>query len=293
MKESTPSQKKILENPFLGSLIVPIAIVVIGAVIIFGVTKMLSSERSYRDLVDELQSKTFGNKWVAAYELSKQINSSQIPKSEFPWLIQNLSDAYKNSIDPRTKGFIVAALGALKSELALPLFQISILDPDTDVRFHTVVSLANSPKGIVFNWKPVIEILSLSGEEYSSLKQAAILALATHRVEEARSIIVSMLSDSNPLIKYSAATSLINFKEDAAIPLLTNILNMPYPDNGSKVIPPALDAQQIADLKLSILVAVEKNNWNKLNNVILDLSQKDSNTTLVGKAKEVLNLLKN
>ena len=39
------TQKKILENPFVGSLVVPIAIVLVGALIIFGVTKMLSSER--------------------------------------------------------------------------------------------------------------------------------------------------------------------------------------------------------------------------------------------------------
>ena len=93
------TQKKILENPFVGSLVVPIAIVLFGSLIIFGVTKMLSAERSYKDLVQEIQSKTFGNKWVAAYELSKQINSSQIPVEDYPWLIENLSLAYKKISD--------------------------------------------------------------------------------------------------------------------------------------------------------------------------------------------------
>ena len=40
--------KKLLENPFVGSLVVPIAIVLVGALIIFGVTKMLSTESSYK-----------------------------------------------------------------------------------------------------------------------------------------------------------------------------------------------------------------------------------------------------
>lgn len=293
MNETPKTQKKILENPFVGSLVVPIAIVLVGALIIFGVTKMLSSERSYKDLVNELQSKTFGNKWVAAYELSKQINSSQIPEAEYPWLIQNLTEAYKGAVDPRTKGFIVAAMGSLKTDLALPMFQVSIADPDLDVQFHTIVALANSRKGINFDWKPVLNILNLTGDEYLSIKQAAILTLATHRVLEAQVPIQKLLSDSNPLLRYSAATGLINYKDEVALPVLVNILNMSYPKSGEIVLPPALDSKQISDLKLGVLMAVKSNNWNKLNNAILDMAQKDQDTSLALKAKELLKELKN
>jgi len=293
MNETPKTQKKILENPFVGSLVVPIAIVLVGALIIFGVTKMLSSERSYKDLVNELQSKTFGNKWVAAYELSKQINSSQIPEAEYPWLIQNLTEAYKGAVDPRTKGFIVAAMGSLKTDLALPMFQVSIADPDLDVQFHTIVALANSRKGINFDWKPVLNILNLTGDEYLSIKQAAILTLATHRVSEAQVPIQKLLSDSNPLLRYSAATGLINYKDEVALPVLVDILNMSYPKSGEIVLPPALDSKQISDLKLGVLMAVKSNNWNKLNNAILDMAQKDQDTSLALKAKELLKELKN
>lgn len=293
MNETPKTQKKILENPFVGSLVVPIAIVLVGALIIFGVTKMLSSERSYKDLVNELQSKTFGNKWVAAYELSKQINSSQIPQSEYPWLVQNLTEAYKGAVDPRTKGFIVAAMGSLKTELAVPMFQVSITDPDLDVQFHTLVALANANKGINFDWSPVLKILTLSGDEFLSIKQAAILTLATHRVPEAQDVIKGQLSDSNPLIRYSAATALVNYKDEIALPVLTDILNMKYPKDGEIVLPPALDSKQISNLKLGVLMAVKNNNWNKLNNVILDMAQNDPDTSLTLKAKEVLKELKN
>lgn len=289
-QETPKSQKKILENPFVGSLVVPIAIVLVGAIIIFGVTKMLSSERSYRDLVDELQSKTFGNKWVAAYELSKQINSSQIPREDYPWLVQNLSEAYKNSIDPRTRGFIVAAVGSLKTELGLPLVQAAFNDADPEVKFHAIVALGNMPKGITFDWKPVILLLSGSDD---FLKQATVLSLATHRVAEAQASIKELLRDQNPLIKYSAATALVNYKDEAAVPYLQEILAMSYPKDGEKVLPPALDFQQISDLKLGVLVSVEKNKWNVINKAILDMSQNDRNSQLALKAKDVLNVLKN
>ncbi|MBC7713778.1 MAG: HEAT repeat domain-containing protein [Rhizobacter sp.] len=283
------TQKKILENPFVGSLVVPVAIVLFGALIIFGVTKMLSAERSYKDLVNEIQSRTFGNKWVAAYELSKQINSSQIPAEEYPWLIENLTTAYKESVDPRTRGFIIAAMGALKTELALPTLQLALQDQDTDVKFHAVVSLANEPKGITFDWASTIELLK---SPEAILRQASTLALATHEVPAAREAIHPLLRDDSVVVRYAAATALIAYHDDAGKDLLVEILKMPYPPKEARVLPPALDVKQINDLKLSVLMTLAKYNWNVLNNTILEVANKDDNISVATKAKEVLNILK-
>lgn len=288
---STPpqTQKKILENPFIGSLVVPIAIVLFGALIIFGISKMLSTERSYKDLVSEIQSKTFGNKWVAAYELSKQINSAQIPVEDYPWLVANLTDAYKNSIDPRTRGFIIAALGALKNELTLPLLESGLNDPDLDVKFHSIVAIANMPKGISFDWAKLTLVLSA---KEAILRQAAVLALATHGVEMAQEPIRALLDDPVSTVKYAAATSLIAYQDVSAKSVLKEILLMGYPDAKARVLPPALDAQQITDLKLSVLSTLQKHNWPEMNDVVLEVANSDLNNSVATKAKETLNLLK-
>lgn len=97
--------KKILDNPILGSLVLPIAIILVAGLIIFGASKLLFTERSYKDLVYEMRSKTFGNRWVAAFELSKVLASSTIPKEEIPELLQELSEIYKTSQDPEPKIF--------------------------------------------------------------------------------------------------------------------------------------------------------------------------------------------
>lgn len=288
-KSTNGPQKKLLENPFVGSLVVPVAIVLVGALIIFGITKMLSSERSYKDLVEEIQSKTFGNKWVAAYELSKQINSSQIPKSDYPWLVTNLTEAYKNSIDPRTRGFIIAALGALRTDLAVPTLELALNDMDLDVKFHAIVSMANMPKGTKFNWTKVIEHLE---SDKPILKQAAILALATHAVPEAQTPIRTALRDTNFIVKYAAATALIAYKDEDAVSTLKEILLMQYPPKEARVQAPALDAQQMTDLKLSVLSTLQKHNWDKLNDIILEVANSDTNNSVATKAKEVLNQLK-
>ena len=284
------TQKKILENPFVGSLVVPIAIVLVGALIIFGVTKMLSAERSYKDLVNEIQSKTFGNKWVAAYELSKQINSSQIPAEDYPWLVENLTAAYKESVDPRTRGFIIAALGALRTPIALPTFQLALQDIDTDVKFHAVVSLANMEKGIQFDWAPTIAMLQ---SPHAILRQASTLALATHQVSEAKDKIKPLLQDESITVKYAAATALVAYQDESAKPLLEEILMLQYPAKEARVQPPMLDEKQMIDLKLSVLITLQKYNWKILNNTILEVAEKDSNITVATKAKEVLNQLKN
>ncbi len=289
-REISPvTQKKILESPFIGSLVVPIAIVLFGSLIIFGITKMLSTDRSYKDLVTEIQSKTFGNKWVAAYELSKQINSAQIPREDYPWLITNLSDAYKNSIDPRTRGFIIAAVGALKTDLSLQLLQRGLDDQDLDVKFHSIVAIANMPKGIAFNWDKLIFLLEA---KEPILRQASVLALATHSVTAAHEKIQNVLNDSSLTVKYAAATALISFKDEKAKTVLNEILSMPYPDANDRVLPPALDAQQVTDLKLSVLNTLLKHNWTLMNETILEVANKDLNNSVATKAKEVFNLLK-
>ena len=50
-----------------------------------------------------------------SYELSKVIASSQVPRQEIPELIKRLEHIYKSSkADPRTRDFIVVALGSIK-----------------------------------------------------------------------------------------------------------------------------------------------------------------------------------
>jgi HEAT repeat protein len=210
--------------------------------------------------------------------------------AEYPWLIANLSEAYKESIDPRTRGFIIAALGSLKNTAATPAILIALKDSNAEVKFHALVALSNMPKGIALDWSLVTEFI-LSDDEL--LKQAAILTLATHHVKEAQPLIRSVLQSPVPLLKYSAANALINFQDEAAIPTIKEILSLTYPAKTERVLPPALDLQQIADLKLSVLLTLQKNNWNKLNDTILELAQKDQNAAIALKAKEVLNTLKN
>lgn len=280
------TERKLLENPILGSLVVPIAIVLVGALIIFGVTQMLSTDRGYKDLVRELQSKTFGNRWIAAYELSKVISTSSVPEEDIPWLVENLAEVYKNGLDPRTRDFVIVAMGALHTPLSVPYLLHAIDDTDKNVQFHALVGLGNLPKETKLDWSRVIK--ELDSEDHA-LKQAAILTLATHRVEEAETAIVRLLNSDLIGVKYAAATGLIKFKNESAVPVLREVLqssSRPTPEN-------SFDATEVEGLKFNILHALEQESWPVLLPEISQMAASEANSRVQSKALQVLNRLKN
>lgn len=288
-KNNNPVDKKMLENPFVGSLVVPIAIVLVGALVIFGVTKMLSTDQSYKDLVREMQSKQFGNKWVSALELSKLIASNKIPEEDIPWLVENLSHVYKNTVDSRTRDFVVVALGALRNPLALELLQTAVKDTDKNVQFHAVVALGNIPQGVTVDWTDVLNFLEA---EDHGIKQAAILALGTHRVAKAESKLQGLLSDDGRGVRFAAGTSLIYFKNESALPVIKEILSLEFTPSQDKNKSPLFSVEQIAALKLNILNAVSKSDWKAPLDLIQEISTNDKDVKVVSKAKEVLKQLK-
>ncbi len=276
--------KKILENPFVGSLVVPIAIVLVGALVIFGVTKMISSEHSYKDLVREMQSKTFGNKWVAALELSKLISAKRIPEEDIPWLIDNLDQVYSNTIDFRTKDFVVVAAGALNDSRALKIIKKGLNEDNKDILFHSIVSLGNIKTIESFDWTKVISFLD---SEDHALVQAAALVLSTHRVEGAREKLIDLSKNGEGYgIRYAAGTGLIYFKDEASLPVVSEILSLnKNSHNGS------LGAEKIRALKINVINAIGKEQWSRLATLLDRMIQREEDLHTLGRAKEVKNLL--
>lgn len=284
---SDTPQKKILESSPLSGIAVPIAIVLVGALIIFGVTKMLSTGKNHRDLVEEMNSKTFGNRWVAAYELSKFLASQKIPKEDIPWVIENLSQVYKESVDPRTRNFVVLALGSLNNPLSLPVLNAALDDQDPQVKFNAVVSIGNMSKGVEVQWDK-IEAMT-DQEQDPGLRQVALLTMAAHQRPTTEEKALKSLNSSEKSVRYSAASVLISFKNKAAIPIVEEILNLRYDVAKAG----ELNGAQVEALKVNVLENLEKSNWNELSNVVQKVEQDDTNVRVATKAKQALKVLKN
>jgi len=232
-----------------------------------------------------MKSKTFGNKWVAALELSKVIAANKVPPEEVPWLIDNLTETYNNTIDHRTRDFIVVAVGALKNERGLKLIKRALSDPDKNVRFHAVVSLGNMPKSIIFNWRPVEKFLE--SDDYG-IVQAATLVLATHKVRTSEEKIVKLLDSKLGYgVRYAAATALIQFENDLALSVIDEILLLEQTSLDGR-----LKVEELRGLKFNILTAARGTKWVKLTASIEKMLAKEKDIKVIAHGKEVLNLLK-
>jgi hypothetical protein len=286
-EKSQPAPKKLLEKSPLSGIAVPIAIVLVGALIIFGVTRMLSSGKNHRDLVSELNSKTFGNRWVAAYELSKYLASSRIPESDVPWVVENLVQVYDQSVDARTRNFIVKALGLLQHPLSHELFNKAVNDENSEVRFSAIVSLGNLPIGSNIDWPNLEQILLNNNDE--GLQQAVILTVATHRRENGEQLLRPFLSSQQKMLRYSAAMGMIYYAPMEAEPVLKEILALGY----QNVTPGELNGAQVEAMKLNVLTHIQKAGTKQLISLVKDLVEKDSNIGVSTRAQELVNLLKN
>ncbi len=279
--------EKLLDKSPMSGIAVPVAIVLVGALIIFGVTRMLSNGKGYRDLVDDLNSKTFGNRWIAAFELSKYLNGNQIDEADLPWLKENLSQIYTSSIDPRTRNFVILALGSLKDESIVPTLNKALEDEDPKVVFSALTSMANigALKDDKVSWTQVEKIMN--GND-ALLSQASLLLAAQNKKVEARENIRQFLSSENVYLRFAAATGLIYFSDYSALPTLEKILSMTDKDINEK-----LNGAQIEQLKLNVIGAIEKNKASEFIKLLSEISSKDENIKVSTRAQKLLNVLKN
>ncbi len=288
MSEQNPApSKKILESSPLSGIAVPIAIVLVGALIIFGVTKMLSSGKNHRDLIEEMNSKTFGNRWVAAYELSKFLAAQKIPKEDIPWVIENLASVYETSADANTRNFVVVALGSLNNPLSINLLNKALNDPDPKTRFNAAVALGNMSQSDSIDFKKIAELAKQ--DEDVGLKQVSLLALATHKIPETESLALGLLNSSEKTIRYAAATVLINYKREEALPVLKEIMALRYDVAAAG----ELNGAQVEGLKMNVLGILENSKWTKLQKWAQEIAENDTNVKVATKAKLVANVLKN
>lgn len=279
--EFDPSKKTILESSPLSGITIPLLIVLIGAGIIFGVTKMLSTGRDHRDLVREMQTKTFGNRWVAAYELSKLVAQQNIPNEEIPWLVENLATVLNNTQDQRTRNFIVLTFGSLKHRAVLPYLEKAIDDPSKEIAFNALVGVGNLPADLSIDWSKVMDKVTHPDE---GLRHASVLVLASRKLDFAKPVIEMRLEDESVSVRYAAATALVNFKSEKAVETLREILSLKPNEK--------FNSAKLQKLKLGVLSALGRERWTAFESDIEKLANSTEDLRIETTAKQVLNELK-
>tara|TARA_B100000925_G_scaffold59796_2_gene39985 strand:+ start:8474 stop:9337 length:864 start_codon:yes stop_codon:yes gene_type:complete len=275
---------KALKSGNGSNFVIPFAIVIIGSLIIFGITKMLQNDRGYKDLVRDLHSKTFGNRWVAAFELSKVISSKKVKEEDVPWLVENLNDLYESAVDSRTKNFIIVALGSLGDKSGVPTIQKGLSEPDPATKFHAVVALGSIENSEYINFSLLEPLLGSTDE---GLKQATILALSTHRYEGSKGKIIKLLSDPSISVRYAAATGLIYFKAPECLGVVRELLKIDSTNPN-----PRFSSDKIYALKINVLNALSNSGWTELDTYLEQIVDSEKNLKIVSAIKELLSAKK-
>lgn len=274
------NQKKILDTSPMSGIAVPLAIVLVGALIIWGVTQMLSSGKNHRDLVEELHSKTFGNRWVAAYELSKYIVSSSIPEKDIPWVVENLGNVYKSSPnDPKTRNFVVMAMGGLGSSLAGKYLLSAVSDSDAEVSFNALVGLGKITGDFSsLDWS---EVLKKTESQDSGLVQVALMAMDTHNHKEVIRYGRSGLKHQSPVVRYVASQILLSRGESGFEGIVQEMINLKKSER--------FNSAEVEGIKLNLVKSLGKK-LNQKNISYLKLLKLDKNVKISTKAAHYLNL---
>jgi HEAT repeat protein len=292
-KSQKPSRYLRLET--FAAPLIPLAIVMGAILIIWGINTLLTTEKNYRDLVEELQTKTFGNRWVAAYELSKYLNSHAFPEAEKPWLIERLVQIYQTTPDEKTKSFIILAMGSLKDRrtvsflvhvLSQPLSGQELSEEEKNRVFHALVSVGHLPTLLKEESSSLEKaIIPFFVHPDPGVRQVAIYTIVHLNSSDHVTSLIPILKDSEAEVRYAAATALALSHEDQAISTLKDLLQKLF------VVDPSSNQQQKNEkhysLQLNALVALEKSKWSVFLPEIDSLSKKSPSSAVKLKAQEV------
>lgn len=288
------------ESPFSG-IAIPILIVVLSVVLVAGITRMLTSDKGYITLVEELRDKTFGNRWVAAFELSKYLASSQIPKEDIPWLEQQLFDIYQQSAnDPRTRNFLILAASSLKGEKSLSLISQALDDTAPEIIFAAVSTLPNFQNiPAEFNWKRVLEIAEGKILVDETLQHTALVVLTHFSRTEVIPVLRSNLESSQSKnIRDVSAIALMHFNLWDGFERIKSLLEAPYEASSAQGGQAINQSLNIEANKLNIIQAtkllVEGNIAipEQFLEVLKNIEKNDGNIQVRTRAKETLLMLK-
>ncbi len=294
------------------SLSLPIAILLSAALIIFFVVRLVSNEKDYKDLLYDLDSSRFGNKWVAAFELSKALSRGDIPEHEKGPLATKLIELYQGTEERRTREFLLIALASLKQASACSFFSSIINNSKVETNdelFYAIVGLANlRDESACDREAPLKHLLKeyLNGYSLSQSPpahgikegtiQAAIFALSPGARDEGVRTIEKFLVSSSLSLRFAAARALIEHNFSLAYPILETLAKLSYP-TGESFLDHNFSYQDLLALKINLLEGLE-NSFYKDKGVmqtkvkLIELLMRDEDLSVSTRAKQIFNLTK-
>lgn len=207
-----------------GSVLIPIGIVALGSLIIWGVSALLMGTRDHNDLLRDLKAKSFGNRWVAAYELAKYIATESVPVEERPQMVADLVSLYETAQEVRLQKFVMMALGGIKHPYAYAALYQGLKNPHADVVLMALIGISGAPK---IAEEQQGNLLNLVNHRDAGVRQTLALLLDRIPSEETHQALKVLYRDERRPVRYSAAAALCHYQDPLIEETVKEILTLP------------------------------------------------------------------
>lgn len=202
-----------------------IVLLCVGVFLMFG---LLSNEqKSARDFLQEVRTRSGGDRWQAAFELSRVLSRQK--GTADPQLVADVIAVMKTEggTDPKVRKYLLIALEYLGSREAGPAIIESLEDPDADVRLHAARALA-SLQSVPGAAGPLAKLLA---DEDAAIRKVAIYALGQTRDPAAIPALLPGLSDPSVEIRWNSALALAVLGDRTGLPILTQMIDRAHLDS--------------------------------------------------------------
>jgi hypothetical protein len=290
--EQKEGSRSSINTILLSSVVIPAALALAGGLLVYFISQALTYDRDHRDLIREVRTRTFGNRWISAYELSKYLLNNRIPAKERPWVRENLIEMYTQAQnkgdDLRLQRFSLAALGTMgafgakNGDAIISIVENAVFSKHPELIFQGLYILGNIDQGVPFPWQKFLKAMERLND-YGHL-QMAIFTLVKHQVPGRRTLFLKFLNHPNETVTYAAAVGLIEFQDTKAMPLLWEIINWRI----SKTDLSSNEEKSRESWQLNLLRAFERFPWPLFRNSVSELSKQKENQMVAIKAKTLL-----
>ena len=249
---------------FFKLFIIPAGIVAVALGIFLLGTIALQHPKNASQYLEELKGDSTSKRWQAAYELSRML--AQGEKIQFDdnlraQLVQTYADSKKD--DPRIREYLALVLGHLKEKTAVAALADGTKDESTDVKIYSLWALGNieDPAG-----GPAA--LAALNDPDAGVQRMAVGALSALKYAPAKFPLEKNLGSPNQALKFDSAVALARLKDEAAVPVLMEMLEMKATGEGAH-------DEIIQSAKLAAIEASEELASPKLRNQVAAMAKSE------------------
>lgn len=201
-------------------VIFPLGIVLIGVAVFLLFGKLASDEHSIPDYLNEIQSGSKHERWLAAYQLSKSLKRGEAKKD--PDLEQKVAAVYvaAKHDDPRIRRYLAVVLGSLGDRRATPLLVETLKDQDVETRIYALIAL-----GDLRDPAAVPSVIQAANDDDKDVRKTALYVLGEIGDPRGTETLANALKDETADVRYNAAVALAQLGDKRALGVLREMLD--------------------------------------------------------------------